>query len=395
MSIIPSTSLTITVGDVAATLGNATKNIGGFRGFGGSVPASGAISMSQCQKIQYGVGYYNSWQTPNGVSNNRGAWDDTSITNNASMTCSVWLTSTALTANWRNMFHVAAPTYADFPRKPSVYIRAGASDFHIKIATTATGDNGQEGPDASTATISHNGLAYHFLITYNGTSLKVYLNGTLTQTVTFSGTPLTATGYNVWSPDPNWVYTDGSPNYLWFFPYSMTDAQVSAYYAAKVAAVGSPTSLAVTGYTWVPFAKLPQGFTLATAGGSLWYYDSATTRLNDGSGGVPFSIYPTLPANIYNGTRAGSWYTLGNSAGTLFARHSGFNMFLNAYGAGDYDFAWGIYLQNGTNNKVIVYNPFPADNIGYWVQSTGGRIRINTQTASAAQVYTISIPISI
>jgi hypothetical protein len=70
-------------------------------------------------------------------------------------------------------------------------------------------------------------------------------------------------------------------------------------------------------------------------------------------------------------------------------------MFLNAFAANNFDFAWGIYLQNGTNNKVIVYNPYPADNIGYWVQSTGGRIRINTQTASLAQIYTISIPITL
>ena len=230
MSIIPSTTATITVNSVATTLGNATKNMGGFRGFGGSVPSSGAISMSQCQKIQYGVGYYNSWQTPNGVANNRGAWDNASITNNASMTCSVWLKSTALTGNWRNLFHVAAPTYADFPRKPSVYIVAGASGFHIKIETTASGVNGQEGPDNSTMQISHNGLTYHFLITYNGTTLKVYSNGGLTQTFTMTGTPVSATGYNVWSPDSNWVYTDGSLNYLWFFPYPMTDSQVSTYY---------------------------------------------------------------------------------------------------------------------------------------------------------------------
>ncbi len=229
MSIIPSTTATITVGNVGTTLGNATKNMGGFRGFGGSVPSSGALSMSQCQKIQKGVGYYNTQQTPNGVASNRGAWNGTSITNNASMTCSVWLKSTALSGNWRNMFHVSAATYSDASRRPSIYIRAGASDFHIKVDTTAAGS---EGPDASTTQISHNGLAYHFLITYNGTTLKVYSNGSLTQTVTLSGTPLSATGFNVWSPDSNWAYTNGSLNYLWFFPYPMSDAQVSTYYSS-------------------------------------------------------------------------------------------------------------------------------------------------------------------
>jgi hypothetical protein len=291
------------------------------------------------------------------------------------------------------MFHIAANPYSDFPRRPAAYIYAGQTYFHISYDISGSNTF----LDATGAVITHNGQIYNFILVYTSNTLKVYLNGVLKQTATIS-TPASADStYRVWSPDSNYPYRNGNLNYLWFFPYSMTDAQVSAYYAAKVAAVGSPTSLAVTGYTWVPFAKLPQGFTLATAGGSLWYYASGTTQLNDGSGGggVPFAIYPTLPANIYSGTRAGSWYTLGNSGGTLFARHSGFNMFLNAYGANNFDFAWGIYLQNGTNNKVIVYNPYPADNIGYWVQSTGGRIRINTQTASAAQVYTISIPISI
>jgi hypothetical protein len=293
------------------------------------------------------------------------------------------------------MFHVAAATYADFPRRPSVYIVAGASTYHIKIDTTA-GDS--IGPDNSTTQIVHNSQIYHFLITYNSTTLKVYANGTLTQTYTLSGTPLQATpGYRVWSPDPTWVYTNGSLNYLWFFPYPMTDAQVSSYYLKTAIAVGSPTSLAVSGYTWVPFSKLPQGFTLTAANGNAWYNNGGTLYDGSGSGGSPFVIYPTLPSDIYNATRAGSWYTLGNNAGS-YARHSGYVMYVQAYSASNFDFAWGIYLQNGTTNKVIVYNPYPGDNIGYWVQSstyTAGRIAIVNVPAASAQVYTISIPISL
>ena len=382
--IIPSTTLTIKVGDVAATLGNTTKNMGGFRGFGGSVPASGALSMSQCQKIQYGVGYYNSWQNSPSVSTNWGSWSSTSIPTNTSMTCSIWFRSTATFANFRNMFHVAASGGPDFPRYPSFYLEAGGTRI-LQDCTT--------GGSYFTSAVNHNGQIYNLLVTYNGSTVNTYLNGSLAQTNTLT---IAIGGTDVYGPDPTYPnFANGSLNYLWFFPYPMNAAQVSAYYLSKAAVVGSPTSLAVSGYTWVPFAKLPQGFTLATAGGNAWYNNGGTLYDGSGSGGVPFVIYPTLPSNIYNGTRAGSWYTLGNSAGTLFARHSGFNMFLNAFGANNFDFAWGIYLQNGTNNKVIVYNPYPADNIGYWVQSTGGRIRINTQTASLAQVYTISIPISL
>lgn len=385
MSVIPSTTATITVGNVGTTLGNATKNMGGFRGFGGSVPASGAISMSQCQKIQYGVGYYNSWQTRS-VSTNWGSWSSASIATNTSMTCSIWFRSTATFANWRNLFHVAASGAPDFPRYPSFYLEAGGTRI-LQDCTT--------GGSYFTGAINHNGQIYNLLVTYNGSTVNTYLNGSLAQTNTLT---CAIGGTDVYGPDATYPnFANGSLNYLWFFPYPMNAAQVSAYYLSKVAVVGSPTSLAVSGYTWVPFAKLPQGFTLTAANGNAWYNNAGTLYDGSGSGGSPFVIYPTLPTDIYNGTREGSWYTLGNNAGS-YARHAGFVMYVQAYSANNYDYAWGIYLQNGTTNKVIVYNPYPADNIGYWVQSSAysaGRIAISTTTPASAQVYTISIPISL
>lgn len=219
MSIIPSTTATITVGNVGTTLGNATKNMGGFRGFGGSVPASGALSMSQCQKIQYGVGYYNSWQvTPSG-STNWGSWSATSIATNTSMTCSVWFASTATYSAWRNIFHVAASGAPDFPRYPSFYLEAGGTRI-LQDCTT--------GGSYYTSAINHTGQTYHLLITYNGSTVSTYLNGSLAQTNTLT---CAIGGTDVYGPDTTYPnFANGSLNYLWFFPYPMTAAQVSTYY---------------------------------------------------------------------------------------------------------------------------------------------------------------------
>lgn len=225
MSIIPSTTATITVGNVGTTLGNATKNMGGFRGFGGSVPASGAISMSQCQKIQYGVGYYNSWQV-NPAGTNRGSWSSTSITNNSSITCSIWFKSGALFGNWRNLFHSGVNPFADFPRNPSFYIQAGGSQI-LWTSNWASGEN-----SGYYSSISHNGIAYNLIAVFNGTSLTMYLNGGSAVTVAIN-TPNNAPDTNVvWSPDTLYPMNTSSTslNYLWFFPYPMTAAQVSTYY---------------------------------------------------------------------------------------------------------------------------------------------------------------------
>jgi len=92
--------------------------MGGFRGFGGSVPASGPLSMSQCQIIQKGVGYYNSWLLATATSN-VGTWLSTAITNNNSMTFAVWVSSAKINTNWRNIFNVNI-TIADGFRRPSV-----------------------------------------------------------------------------------------------------------------------------------------------------------------------------------------------------------------------------------------------------------------------------------
>ena len=232
--IIPSTTTTITVGNVGTTLGNATKNMGGFRGFGGSVPSSGPLSMSQCQKIQYGVGYYNAWFTPT-TSVNQGTFGSTSITNSANITYSVWVKASALNGNWRNLYHVTS-TGGDCCggglRAPATWIYTGSTGFHCKFDSTVAND----GIEQTTSRMVMNNTKYNITITINGTNQRAYLNGSLSDSFTLGGTPVTnASTAIVYSPDPYYTTSgDYSLNYLWFFPYAMTDAQVSAYYTSLV-----------------------------------------------------------------------------------------------------------------------------------------------------------------
>jgi hypothetical protein len=247
--IIPSTTATITVGNVGTTLGNATKNMGGFRGFGGSVPSSGAISMSQCQKIQYGVGYYNSWFLAT-TSVNQGTYASTSITNNGSITYSVWLAASALNGNWRNLYHVTDGG-SDGSRKPATWIVAGDTGFHVRQDTTGAGN---DGIGQTTSRIAMNKTVYNLTVVLNGTNMRAYLNGSLSDSFTLAGTPYTPASTSiVYSPDPFYsTIGDYALNYLWFFPYPMSASQVSSYYSSLSGSIGTPpfpTATAV-GYAW-------------------------------------------------------------------------------------------------------------------------------------------------
>ena len=234
--IIPSTTATITVGNVGTTLGNATKNMGGFRGFGGSVPASGALSMSQCQIIQYGVGYYNSWFLGSAVTN-QGTWSSTAITNNGSFTYAVWVASSQLN-NWRNVVNVNTST-ADGSRRPSLWIYAYDTGFHVRHDTSAAGN---EGIGQTTSRIAMNGSVYQVVVTQNGTNMRAYLNGSLSDSITLAGTPTNALTTDIVASPGAGVAgaSDYALNYLWFFPYPMTATQVSSYYSSLSGSIGTP-----------------------------------------------------------------------------------------------------------------------------------------------------------
>lgn len=327
--IIPPTNLTIKVGDVGTTLGLSTKNIGGFRGFGGSVPASGAISMSQCQIIQYGVGYYNTWRVPSaGV--NQGTWGSTSITNKGSMTCIIWLASNSADY-WRNLYHVTTAAPTDSVRRPATWIYSYDTGFHCKMDSTTLND----GIDQTTSRIVHNGSVYMLAITYNSTIQTAYLNSSAGQVFTLAGAPNNGLSTDiVYSPDTYYPTTGNfALNRLWFFPYPMTATQVSNYYTSISSAIGTPT-FPPTGGT-ITVANGYRIHTFTAVGASTFattYSVTAQTLVVAGGGGGGFSI----------GGGGGAGGLLFSSA-TTFAAGS-YTITVGAGGAGS-----SVYTQRGTN----------------------------------------------
>jgi hypothetical protein len=165
-------------------------------------------------------------------------------------------------------------------------------------------------------------------------------------------------------------------------------------YATLYSIIATPvtTAIDVPGYTYVPFSFIPSGFTLTSSSGS-WYNNNGVIFDGPDYGGNIINISSTQPFDIYSDTNSGTWYTLTDGSNG-YVRHAGFDMYLtDEYSSYNFDFAWALYLKNGTTDQVIIYNPYPVDNIGYWVSSLDGHIRINTQNPYEAQIFTISIPL--
>jgi hypothetical protein len=152
------------------------------------------------------------------------------------------------------------------------------------------------------------------------------------------------------------------------------------------------------GYDYVPFSSLPSSFTLTqTSTGNVWTINTGSTQIRDGNWGSDptLTLTPSQPSDIYSVRNPGIWYRL--FGGGNYVRHAGFVMFTQGYAAGNFDFAWAFFLKQGTTNQVKIWNPYPGNGTGYWVQSginTAGRIAISTTDPNQAHIYTISSPIS-
>ena len=240
-----------------------------------------------------------------------------------------------------------------------------------------------------------------------------------TTTETTSGTTLTFTGL---TPDQEYTFTITPSNVSGNGPSTTSDpittlppppeavtgfvasnptsttvdlAWDSALYATSYSIVSSPVTTAtiVPGYTYVPFSSVPASFTL-TSNGRSWYNNDGILFDGPDYGGIILNISSTNPPDIYAGVNPGSWYTLTDGLGG-YTRHAGYDMYLSGYEGDNFDFAWALYLKDGTTDQVIIHNPYPADGIGFWVKNLDGRIRINTQDPNDAQIFTISIPLAV
>ena len=161
-------------------------------------------------------------------------------------------------------------------------------------------------------------------------------------------------------------------------------------------------SLKVPGYRYLEVNELPSTFTLTSGENKgLYVFNQDPFMVEHGSinPGVDkiLALQPYKSSDVYNKTKSGMWYTLSTpgSRGNpkRFLRHSNYVLYTQDYSPNNYDFAWALYLKNGTNNKVILYNPFPGDDKGYWVSefyNNGKFPKIGTQDPSNAHVFTIS-----
>jgi len=148
------------------------------------------------------------------------------------------------------------------------------------------------------------------------------------------------------------------------------------------------------GYTVFPWASLPASFTLtAVTGGKRWAYSGTTLYLDTTT--PILNMFADQPGDVFGGTGATGWMRIqrvGTSGGAESVRHAGFDMFLNGWGGGNFDFSWRFYYVTGGNSaQVIIGNNYPNNGVGHYVADSGnGRVRINVTTTAAATVFTIS-----
>ena len=181
------------------------------------------------------------------------------------------------------------------------------------------------------------------------------------------------------------------------FDRALTSIQVNDIYNQQGVpgrgAMNSYSLPTLPGYTYIPAKSLPSSFTLIqTATSNAWTYGSG--QLTDGGANPVLTLVADAPTDLYSAVNPGIWCRLGRQGGANeYVRHASFVMFLNGYAANNFDFAWAFFLKNGTANQVKVWNPYPGNGVGNWVQSgihTAGRIAISTTDPLQAHIYTIS-----
>jgi hypothetical protein len=244
------------------------------------------------------------------------------------------------------------------------------------------------------------GTWYHYCIVCNNGVFTQYVNGAQTGTNSIpNARTLTTPALAIGSDGFNRPFY-GLVDDLRIFDRALTSEQVQSIYnqqgvPGRGAVVSSTYLPTLTGYSLIAVSKLPSSFTLTqTSTGNVWTYGSG--QLTDGGANPVLTLVADAPTDLYSAVNRGIWCRLGRQGGTNeYVRHANFVMFLNGYAANNFDFAWAFFLKNGTTNQVKIWNPYPGNGVGYWVQSgiqSAGRIAISTTDPLQAHIYTISVP---
>ena len=154
--------------------------------------------------------------------------------------------------------------------------------------------------------------------------------------------------------------------------------------AFSLVAGSTSPSYGKAGYKPIPITNLPDKFTLKnTSTGNYWGQNN--DQVTDSSSAATISA--VSKSDIYSQTGTGTYTLTLNGDSTKSIRHAGYVMWYNNYTPGNFDFAWQIFLKDGTSDQVIVWNPYPGDNNGMHVKADGSRQRIDPGDPT---VYTLT-----
>jgi len=143
--------------------------------------------------------------------------------------------------------------------------------------------------------MTENTTAFQLVVTISSTTMKAYVNGTLSDTFTLAGAPVNAlTTDIVGSPGAGIAgQSDYAMNYLWFFPYPMTATQVSTYYSSLSSTVVT-TSFYTTLMSAAGYASRMGAFSLKALNGT----SAIVINVRNGTNSTTSDFYADISGNL-------------------------------------------------------------------------------------------------
>ena len=195
----------------------------------------------------------------------------------------------------------------------SIYVTANATSTTASIAGRFWNPNNYQNTGAN---ISNNAWV-HIIITWNGTNMTTYLNGTQAATSVIAAS--ITNGGTIWRIGRRWDsanYITGEVAEVSMYNTPMSEAQVSALYQRGINDIVPTAPPAITG---VAFTSITQtSFVASWAGG---YGATSCTYTIDGNAVTPSSQNPYLQTATFTGLSAGMTYALvitaTNATGTV------------------------------------------------------------------------------
>jgi len=158
-----------------------------------------------------------------------------------------------------------------------------------------------------------------------------------------------------------------------------TPAPAAAAPMALMAFTSPPSATWVKpGYKPVSTSSVPVQFRLKNAATGQYMILGPGNTIAEGAG-TGVVIGRSRPSDLYQNstTTNAPMQRLDTPAGAI--RHSGFVLSANPYVPNNYDFAWKFLLKDGTTNRIIIWNPYPGDANGMYLQG-GARPKIDPGT---------------